>query len=479
MKKLKIISSPNLKIQANRTEVNNIKRKEFKIDKKYFLSIYKNKKFFIRTYGCQANVIDSEFIVQILLDLGLKQTNDINQANLVILNTCAIRENAENKVLGEIGLLVKNKRKIKDFNLGICGCMPQEEKIAKALTNNVNVDFIFGTHNINELPQILYDVYKNNKKVVNIKYKKDDFFHICKRKIDQNFKAFVTIMDGCNHFCTYCIVPYTRGQQISRPKEDIINEIKQLIKNGCKEITLIGQNVNDYGLDFKNKNYVFHNLLEDVAKLNIKRIRFSTSNPWNFDYKVIDVIKKYSNIMPFFHLPIQSGDEIILQKMNRRMLIKDYVNLINYIKQNIPNAAISTDIIVGFPNESNKQFKNTLKLFKKVKYDNAYTFIYSKREGTGAAKMEDLIRLEIKQKRLAKLNKLVRKYAKKNNLKYKNKVLEVLVEGVSKTNKNKLTGYSKQLKVVNFAGNAKPGDNVKVKIDLANRFSLEGKQINN
>ena len=284
-------------------------------------------------------------------------------------------------------------------------------------------------------------------------------------------------MDGCNNFCTYCIVPYTRGQQISRPKEDIINEIKTLIKQGCKEITLIGQNVNAYGIDFKDKKYVFKNLLEDVAKLDIKRVRFSTSNPWNFDYGIIDVVTKYPNIMPSIHLPIQSGDNGILKAMNRKMDIKDYVELVQHMKHQIKDLAITTDLIVAFPNETKKAFENTLKLYKTIQFDNAYTFIFSPREGTPAAKLENKLSEKEKNERLQKLNELVKKYSKLNNEKYLNKVVEVLVDGKSKTDKTILTGYSPQLKVVNFIGNAKVGAIVKVKINKVNRFSLIGKQI--
>ena len=249
------------------------------------------------------------------------------------------------------------------------------------------------------------------------------------------------------------------------------------MKQGCKEVTLIGQNVNAYGIDFKSKKYLFKDLLEDVAKLKIPRIRFSTSNPWNFDLEIVDVMKKYSNIMPAIHLPIQSGDEEILRKMNRSLKINNYYKIIDYIRSNIKNVALSTDLIVGFPNETTEQFNNTLKLYKKIKFDNAFTFIFSKREGTPAAKMDDKIKNITKQKRLAKLNEVVRTYAKENNKKYLHSVLEVMVDGISKNDSSRLTGYSPQLKVVNFNGNAKVGDIVKVKITSVNRFSLIGKQI--
>ncbi len=479
MKNIKIYNEPDLKSQAKRDiNTEKIKKIYFKINKKYKLPIYKKLYFYIKTYGCQANVIDSQIMTKILLNLGFKQSKNIEKADFVILNTCAIRQNAENKVYGEIGFLTKLREINPNFKLAISGCMSQLENTINKIKNDEKVDLAFGVHNIDELPRFVYEIYKNKVKVISIKHKNDNYYKLIPKQLDNKFKAFVSIMDGCDNFCTYCIVPYTRGQQISRNKEDIINEIKQLKKNGCKEVTLIGQNVNAYGIDFKTKKYHFKDLLIDVAKLKIPRIRFTTSNPWNFDLSIIDVMKKYHNIMPAIHLPIQSGDQNTLKKMNRAMKIEDYFKIIQYIRKNIKNCAITTDIIVGFPNETNKQFDNTIKFYKKVKFDNAFTFIYSKRVGTPAAKINDKISLDIKQKRLAKLNELVRKYAKLNNNKYLNKTLDVLVDGISKTNDLKLSGYSPQLKVVNFTGHAKIGDIIKVKITSCNRFSLIGKQIN-
>ena len=272
-------NKPNQRIQAQRNNKVNNKTIDFKINSKFKLLKYKKLKAFIRTYGCQANIIDSELIAYILKTLGFKIVESINKADLVILNTCAIRQNAENKVYGEIGLLTKNRKKNKNFKLIVCGCMAQQEKTYNKLIKNSNVDLVFGTHNINQLPMLLADIYKNNTHVYSVKHNKEFLFNYLPRCLQTKHKAFVSIMDGCNNFCTYCIVPYTRGQQISRPKEDILNEVKLLIKNGCKEVTLIGQNVNAYGIDFKDKKYLFKDLLEDVAKLKVKRIRFSTSNP--------------------------------------------------------------------------------------------------------------------------------------------------------------------------------------------------------
>lgn len=478
--KTNLISKPNLKKQSFRTAKGlQINKKDFKIDEKFINSKYKKLSFFVRTYGCQANVVDSQVIDNILIKMGFNKSLDIENADLIILNTCAIRENAELKVFGEIGWLVKKRKNNPNIRVGVCGCMVQQENVFDRLSKNQHVDFIFGTHNIDQLPEIIYESYINNNKILSVKHQAENKYKILPRTIEQKHKAFVTIMDGCDKFCTYCIVPYTRGQQISRSKEDIIDEIKHLMQNGLKEVTLIGQNVNSYGLDFKDKKYHFKDLLEDIAKLNIPRIRFSTSNPWNLNKDLIDVMAKYDNIMPYIHLPIQSGDEEILKQMNRKMLIKDYIDLVDYLREKIPDISISTDLIVGFPNESSEAFRHTIDLYNRIKYDNAYTFIYSKREGTPAAKIIDHVTLTEKKKRLYELDELVRKYAKEANEKFVGKVLDVLVDGVSKNNAKRLTGYSPQWKVVNFTGDAKIGDIVKVKINEASRFSLSGKQVKN
>ena len=442
------------------------------------VNIGKNKFFHIRTYGCQSNLRDSETLKGICELLGYKWCDDIFNADLVILNTCAIRENAEEKVFGEIGLLKKIKLTNPNFIFGIAGCMSQEESVVKKiLTNHEHVDFIIGTHNIYRLPIILEETLLNKQTIVEIWNKEGDVIENLPSSRDSKLKAWVNIMYGCDKFCTYCIVPYTRGKVRSRKKEDIINEINELKKLGYKDITLLGQNVNSYGKDLYD-NYHFWNLLEDVAKTNIPRLRFTTSNPFDWNNQIINIMKQYKNIMPFIHLPIQSGDEEILLKMNRAMKIDNYISYINYIKDNINNVSISTDLIVGFPNETDAQFENTLKLYNQIKFDNAYTFIYSPRIGTPAASIKDNIDIETKKIRLEKLNELVRKYAKENNEKYIGQILEVLVEGPSKTNDNILTGYSPQQKVVNFTGNANIGDIVKIKITSASRFSLNGEIYN-
>lgn len=465
---------PDAKLARKRLAGAKTLRDEYVLDSS-MIEYGKNKTFHIRTYGCQSNVRDGEIIEGILLNLGYTKTDDLYNADLAILNTCAIRENAENKVFGEFGLLKKSKMRNPNMILGMSGCMSQSEKVVNTiLTKYQHVDFIFGTHNIHKLPEIL-KLLEHEKHVVDVWSQEGNIIEELPDNRSSHIKAWVNIMYGCDKFCSYCIVPYTRGKIRSRSKEDIINEVNELIEQGYLEVTLLGQNVNSYGID--NNDINFPQLLELVAKTGIKRIRFATSNPWNWDNAIIDVAKKYSNIMPYFHLPIQSGSEHILTKMNRHTSITKYIEQVEYIRSNLPSCAISTDIIVGFPNETEEDFQMTLDLFHKIKYDNAYTFIFSARENTPAASMVDSISKEVKKERLQRLNELVKKYASENNQKYVDKVIDVLVEGPSKSNPNKLTGYSPEWKVVNFIGQAKTGSIIKVKIESASRFSLNGKAI--
>lgn len=438
------------------------------------------KKYHIRTYGCQSNVRDSENMKGMLEMIGYEWDEDIMNSDLVILNTCAIRENAEQKVFGEIGFLKQIKKTNPNFIFGVTGCMPQEEKVVNKILDVFNhVDFLMGTHNIFRLLVVLEQAIFEKQTVVEIWSKEGDVIENMPTTRNHKIKAFINVMYGCDHFCTYCIVPFTRGKIRSRTKDDILKEINDLIKDGYKEVTLLGQNVNDYGNDFKDQNYKFKDLLIDVAKTQIPRIRFTTSNPWNFDDDLIDIIAEYDNIMPFFHLPIQSGDENILKKMNRKMKIEDYIQKIQLIRQKISSVGISTDLIVGFPNETDEQFQKTLDLYNLIQFDNAYTFIFSPREGTVADKMKDTTPREVKEKRLASLNALVKKYARLNNEKYVGKTYEVLVEGLSKNNHEVMTGYSPEWKVINFKfkPTTKVGDIIKVKVTEAYGFSLIGEQV--
>ncbi|MGL5640436.1 MAG: tRNA (N6-isopentenyl adenosine(37)-C2)-methylthiotransferase MiaB [Mycoplasmoidaceae bacterium] len=481
MKKRKIDVSkyfmPDLNKARKRVQESQVIKDAFYIPEN-IINIGLGKTFHVRTYGCQSNLRDSENIMGILKALGYEYNEDIYTSDFVILNTCAIRENAENKVFGEIGFLKQFKAKNNNFIFGIAGCMAQEENIVDTILKKYHhVDFIMGTHNIHRLPQIIEQVIFEKDTVVDVWSKEGDVIENLPSNRVSNIKACVNVMFGCDKFCTYCIVPFTRGKIRSRKSEDILNEIKDLIKDNFKEVTLIGQNVNAYGIDFQDEGYSFANLLEDVAKTNIPRIRFTTSNPWNFTDEIINVMSNYKNIMPHVHLPIQSGDDEILKKMNRHMYIKDYLKIIYKIRELIPNCTISTDLIIGFPNETKEQFQKTLDLYNEVKFDHAYTYIYSKRDGTVAAKMEDNISIEEKRERLQELNLLVEKYSKEKNSSFIGKTVKVLVEGKSKSNKNILFGYSEEMKVVNFKGEANDGDIVDIKIISSSKFSLNGEKI--
>lgn len=436
------------------------------------------KKYFLRTYGCQANQRDSETISGILNHLGFTMVDQEEQADVLIFNTCAIRKNAEDKVIGELGLLKRLKRVNPDLTFVLCGCMAQEEEIVSLILKKYpQVDLIFGTHNIHRLPILLYQTMFDKERVVEVYSKQGEIIENLPVNRFGNHKAWVNIMYGCDKFCTYCIVPYTRGKERSRLMDDILLEVKELKEQGFKEVTLLGQNVNAYGKDLKLQNG-FATLLEEVAKTGIPRIRFTTSHPWDFSDAMIDVIAKYDNIMPSIHLPVQSGNSQMLRLMGRRYTKEDYLDLYNRIVSKIPHCTFTTDIIVGFPNETEEQFQDTLDMVDYCKYDGAYTFIYSPREGTPAAKMEDNVSLENKNRRLQTLNDKVNYYAKLNNDKYLNKVVKVLVDGISKKNDQVYSGYSEENKLVNFtAKHVKVGDIVEVLIKDCKTWSLKGEMI--
>ena len=436
-----------------------------------------NMKYHIVTYGCQANVRDSETISAIMEDMSFTRVDDMKDADVVIFNTCAIRENAHNKVFGNLGI-IKNLKEKKNVITMFCGCMAQEESVIKMLTEKYKwIDVIFGTHNIHNLPKLLSEAMDKNEQVVEVFSKEGDIVENLPVRRDNKYKAFVNIMYGCDKFCTYCIVPYTRGKQRSRRIEDILKEVNALIADGYKEVTLIGQNVNAYGKDMENYP-TMANLLEEVAKTGIERIRFVTSHPWDFNDNMIDVIAKYPNVMPYIHLPVQSGSNRILKLMGRRYTKESYLELFNKIKEKVPNASITTDIIVGFPGETKEEFEETLDIVNTCKYDGAFTFIYSPRENTPAAAMEDNISLKEKEDRLQELNKLVNKYYKENNEKLLGRVVPVLIEGPSEKNDNLFSGYTDTMKLVNVECDPSDiGTIINVEITEAKTWSLDGKKV--
>ena len=451
------------------------KRLDFKLDDDV-LGKYSGKKYFIKTYGCQMNEHDSENISALLEKLGFEIVDDYLDADLVLLNTCSIRENAHNKAFGMLGRLKHLKLEKKDLIIGLTGCMAQEASVVEEILRDYKfVNFVCGTHNLNELPKIIDKSIESNKQQIEVYSREGDLYEGLPVVRTNNYKAYVNIIYGCDKFCTYCIVPYTRGRERSRAKEDILKEVDELIESGYKEITLLGQNVNAYGKDLY-EDYNLGNLLEDIAKKDIPRVRFMTSHPWDFTDKMIEVIGKYKNIMPSVHLPVQSGSNKILKLMGRRYTRESYLELFHKIKNTVPGVAISTDIIVGFPGESEEDFLDTLSLVEECKYDNAFTFIFSVRRGTPAEKIKDNTTLSEKEERLQRLNEVVNKYFLENNQALVGKVLNVLVEGVSEK-KDMYYGYSETNKLINFTSDKElmPGDLVDVEIVDAKTWSLDGK----
>ena len=447
--------------------------RDFEIDES-LKSIGKNKKYVVKTYGCQMNERDSENICAILEEMGFIKGIDIDDADLVLLNTCAIRENAHNKVFGMLGRL-KHIKESRPLLIGLCGCMAQEEVVvSEIMSRHKYVDFVFGTHNIHELPNILNRVISNDKQEIEVWSKEGDIVEDIPIKRESSIKAWVNIMYGCDKFCTYCIVPYTRGKQRSRLKEDIIKEVEDLVRDGYKEVTLLGQNVNAYGKDIEGYNYNMANLLSDVAKTGIERIKFVTSHPWDFTDDMISVIRDNPNVLPYIHLPVQSGSNRILKLMGRKYTRESYLELVHKLKKNIPNICLTTDIIVGFPNETDEDFNDTLSIVKECEYDSAYTFIYSPRVGTPASKMEDNISLEIKEKRLQELNDLVNYYSRRSNERLDNQIVSVLLDSKSEK-EGMLSGYTTTNKLVNVkADNSLLGKILNVKITSVKTWSLDG-----
>ena len=432
------------------------------------------KTYHIKTYGCQMNEHDSENIKAMLEELGFTYNDDYQTSDLVLLNTCSIRENAHNKAFGMLGRLKHLKEENPNLIVGLCGCMAQEEGVInEILTKYKWINFVFGTHNLYRLPYILKEALDKNEREIEVFSKEGNIVEGIPVKRDSKYKAYVNIIYGCDKFCTYCIVPFTRGKQRSRLKEDIVREVEELVKDGYKEVTLLGQNVNAYGKDL-SLGYGMEELLEEVSKTGISRIRFVTSHPWDFTDGMIDVIAKYKNIMPAIHLPVQSGSSRILKLMGRRYTKEEYLTLFHKIKEKIPNVSISTDIIVGFPSETEEDFKETLDLVNECKFDNAFTFIYSPRENTAAARLKDEVTLAEKEERLHELNDLVNIYFKENNDKLVGTTVPVLVEGVSEK-KGILFGYTDTNKLINFEGDSSViGKIIDVKVTSAKTWSLDG-----
>ena len=436
----------------------------------------KNKGFFISTYGCQMNEEDSEKLSGMLKRIGYTRTENKEEASIIIFNTCCVRENAENKVFGNLGNLKKLKKNNPDLVIAICGCMMQQKGMAdRILKEFPYVDIIFGTHNSYKFPEYLNRVKTDGVQVKEILDKETDIVEGIPIDRESSIKAFVTIMYGCNNFCTYCVVPYVRGRERSRKPEDIIKEIEDLVSKGYKEITLLGQNVNSYGKGLDDE-INFNGLLRRVNEIEgLERVRFMTSHPKDLTEEVIMTIKECDKLCEQIHLPVQSGSDRILKIMNRHYTKDRYMSLINKIKEEMPECTITTDIIVGFPGETEEDFQETLNLVKEVGYSSAFTFIYSRRNHTPADRMENQIPDDVKHERFNRLVDAVNENVIKGNKAYEGKTVEVLVEGPSKNDNSKLMGRTRNGRLVNFVGDLSlVGKLVSVKINRAQPFSLIG-----
>ena len=460
------------------------------IDKVKKINEGKDVKYYILTMGCQLNENDSEKISGLAESMGYTRTDNILDADLVIYNTCCVRENAEEKLFGKLGE-VKKLKEAKGIIIAIGGCMMQEQHIVDKIKKSYNYDVIFGTHTLHKFPQDLYNAIIENKKITDILDIDGEIIEGLPIRRDDNIRASVTIMNGCNNFCTYCIVPYVRGRERSRDPEDILKEVEQLAKEGYKEITLLGQNVNSYMrverergklFDAKENNNnpdkidSFAKLLRAVNQIDgIEKIRFTSPHPKDFTDDVIEAIKKCDKVSKLIHLPLQSGSTNVLKAMNRVYTKEQYLSLVDKMKNKIPNVKFSTDIIVGFPGETEEDFEDTLDVVRKVKFEQIFMFIYSRRVGTPADKMENQVPEEIKHKRFDRLKKLYEEILANNNKEYVGTMQDILVEGFSKTNNDYLTGRTDSNKVVIFKGNENLiGTTVPVKIESEHLWYLRG-----
>lgn len=434
------------------------------------------KKYLIETWGCQMNEHDSEKLAGILENLGYEECDDRKKADIIIFNTCLVRENAELKVYGNLGYLKTLKREKPDLIIAVCGCMMQKKEIRDMLKEKYGfVDIIFGTHNIHKFPDLLANCRQHSRMILDVWEEAGEIIEGIPVRRKYDYKAFINIMHGCNNFCTYCIVPYTRGRERSRNPKDIVKEITELSKQGYKEITLLGQNVNSYGKTLKEK-ITFAQLLRMINEIDgIERIRFMTSHPKDLSDELIYAIRDCDKVCEHVHLPFQAGSNKILKAMNRKYTKEKYLNLVDKLRNEIPEVAITTDIIVGFPGETEDDFQETIDVVKKAKFDSAFTFLYSIREGTPAAKMENQVPDNIKHERFQRLLDVLYPINLEINEKLKNKVLDVLVEEVSKTDESMLTGRTRTNKLVHFKGDKTLiGKSVNVKIINPKTWFLEG-----
>lgn len=464
---------------------NEIKLQEEYIKKVKKINQDKNLKYTILTMGCQLNENDSEKLCGMLEKMGYTKTEKQNDADLALFNTCCVRENAEDKLFGKLGELKRLKEQ-KGIIIAIGGCMMQEKHITDKIKESYPfVDILFGTHTLHKFPEDLYKVIEEKRKLEDILDIDGKIYEGLPIKRDSKIKASVTIMNGCNNFCSYCIVPYVRGRERSRQPRDIIEEVKELAKEGYKEITLLGQNVNSYLRVEREKNIPFEEyqgvnsfatLLRAINKIDgIERIRFISPHPKDFTDDVIEAIADCEKVCKLVHLPLQSGNTKVLKEMNRKYTKEQYLNLVEKMKNKIPNLTLSTDIIVGFPGETDEEFEDTLEVVEKVKFEQVYMFIYSRRVGTPGDKMQNQIPEDIKHKRFDKLKALVESQIEENNKKYIGTTQKILVEGESKNNSNMLSGRTESNKVVIFEGSKELIDKIiNIKIISQHMWYLKG-----
>lgn len=428
------------------------------------------------TYGCQQNENDTERICGMLREAGFEFTEDPYQADLVIYNTCAVRENAEQKVFGRLGILKHIKEERRDMIVGICGCMVQQEHITEQIRRvHEHVDLVFGTHALYKMPELLYRAMHQKKTVVDIESSEGYIAEEIPIERKDASKAWVSVMYGCNNFCSYCIVPYVRGRERSRQPEDILKEVRELVRRGCSEISLLGQNVNSYGKDL-DEPMDFADLLRRVNEIpGVERIRFMTSHPKDFGSRLIQAMVECDKVCPQLHLPFQAGSNKVLKEMNRHYTKEEYLEKIRLAKEAVPGLALSTDVIVGFPTETEEDFEETLDVLRQVEFDAIFSFIYSPRKGTPAAKLTPVLNEEQIHQNFNRLLEVQNEISMRKNEAYIGKVERVLVDGTSKNNPKMLSGRTASSKIVNFEGDsALAGTYVNVKITQAHTWSLNG-----
>ncbi|NLJ24757.1 MAG: tRNA (N6-isopentenyl adenosine(37)-C2)-methylthiotransferase MiaB [Firmicutes bacterium] len=430
----------------------------------------------IRTFGCQMNERDTETIQGLLAQEGYRFTTDIEEAQLILFNTCCVRENPERKVYGQVEMLRGAKADNPELIIGICGCMPQQkEELTEMLERLTHVDLIFGTHNIHRLPELLHRIKTTGERVVEILDESGEPVEGLPAHRESDFKAWVTVMHGCNNFCSYCIVPYVRGREHSRLPKEILREAKSLADEGIKEITLLGQNVNSYGQDLR-LGMDFADLLSELNQVpGIERIRFTTSHPKDISDKLILQLARLEKVCEHLHLPVQAGSDHVLKRMNRGYNREYYLQLVDKVRYHVPDISLTTDIMVGFPGETDADFADTLSLVEEIRYDSAFTFIYSPRKGTPATKMPDQVPEEVKKERIYQLIEVQNKISLELNQRLCGEELEVLVEGTSKHDAHFLSGKTRTAKTVAFPGSQDlVGQLVSVRITEAKTWSLVG-----